>query len=140
MVLVIVTTSFCTFCKNSAWSILLAYLHDKNTISISFFVTSQSVHILQRKSTKVFGFFQKKIFKNLKIQKKFCKKKLHFASLEDVGKSDFKIFQLPLHAHFFTHFFCPKIGLLLTQKEKSSRDWSVTKKSCNENAQTNQRR
>ena len=63
MVLVIVTTSFCTFCKNSAWSILLAYLHDKNTISISFFVTSQSVHILQRKSTKVFGFFKKKISK-----------------------------------------------------------------------------
>ena len=52
---------------------------------------------------------------------------MFFAQLEDVGKSHFKIFQLPLHAHFFAHFFLQNFGLLLTQKEKSSRDCSVTK-------------
>ena len=56
---------------------------------------------------KSIWFFQKKNFKNLKIQK-VLQKKLHFASLEDVGKSDLN-FSTPLHAHFYT-FFLPKIG------------------------------
>ena len=72
------------------------------------FVTSQSVQNLQRKSTKVFRFFQKKFSKYQKYKKSFAKKSCIFASLEDVGKSDFIIFQLPLHAHFFAHFFCTK--------------------------------
>ena len=63
MVLVIVTTSFCTFCKNSAWSILLAYLHDKNRISISFLLLLSLCTFYNVKVQKVFGFFKKKISK-----------------------------------------------------------------------------
>ena len=88
------------------------------------------MHKIQRKSTKIIEFSKKKNVKNWKYKKKFCQKKLHFASLEDVGKNQSKTFQSPLHAHFFAHFFMQNLGLLLTQKEKSSRDMSVTKKSC----------
>ena len=84
------------------------------------FVTSQSVQNLQRKSTKVFRFFQKKFSKYQKYKKSFAKKSCIFASLEDVGKNGFKILNFYLQPYIFAYFLKNlKKNLMLTYANKN---------------------